>query len=297
MSQAHFTIAYDGSALRSGSMEVRDLGPALLAIGSLFDAANAVLNHDSAKIKVNVSATETGSFEISFQIVQTMAEHVIAMLAGEPVTAAINLKELVAGSCGVIWLIKKLRGKAPEKLERLPSNHVRLTFGDQHLDVPMAVLELYQDRAVRAAVERVVAEPLKRDGIDKFEIRENKQPVVSVEKHDVGVFALPAVPNEIILQDTRRAAFSIISLAFKEDNKWRLSDGNSQISALIEDQEFLDRVDANQISFSKGDILLCDVQITQRRSAGGLSTEYVVLRVIEHKGAMRQIPFHLEPKE
>jgi len=30
-----------------------------------------------------------------------------------------------------------------------------------------------------------------------------------------------------------RAAFSIISLAFKDDNKWSVYDGNTPISALI----------------------------------------------------------------
>ena len=93
-----------------------------------------------------------------------------------------------------------------------------------------------------------------------------------------------------MVETTRRAAFSIISLAFKEDNKWRLYDGNTQISALIEDEAFLARVNANLIAFAKGDILICDVRITQQQTGEGLSTEYVVEKVIEHRPALRQLP-------
>jgi len=48
MSRASFSIAYDGPPLREGVMGVRDLAPALLAVGQLFDAANTVLNRDEA---------------------------------------------------------------------------------------------------------------------------------------------------------------------------------------------------------------------------------------------------------
>ena len=57
MSQTSFSIAYDGPAVESGSMDVRDLAPALLALGQLFDAANSVLNDERTTISVNVQAT------------------------------------------------------------------------------------------------------------------------------------------------------------------------------------------------------------------------------------------------
>ena len=44
MSSFLFYIAYDGPALESNEMPVRELAPALLALSDAFDEANAVVN-------------------------------------------------------------------------------------------------------------------------------------------------------------------------------------------------------------------------------------------------------------
>ena len=272
-------------------MDVRDLAPALLAVGQLCDAANTVLNRDQATVKVSVKATGQGSFEISFDVVQNIASQITSFFAGEHIVGALNLRDIVFGGAGgLIWLIAKFRGRKPDRIERLSDSHVKITIGSESFDVPLALVRLYQDLAVRTAAQKVVADPLRREGIDTFEVRENKQRVLVVEKTEAVYFEKPELPPETLVETTRRAAFSIISLAFKDDNKWRLYDGNAQISALIEDEAFLARVDANLIAFAKGDILICDVRITQQQTGEGLSTEYVVEKVIEHRPALRQLP-------
>jgi len=278
-------------------MDVRDLAPALLAVGQLFDAANQALNRDAAQVRINVTATAPGSFEIVFEVVQTLSAQVTAFFSGETATAAVNLKELIlASGVGLIWLIKKLRGKQPDRIERVSDDHVRITIGSESFHVPLKLMRLYQDLAVRVAAQKVVAEPLKRQGIDTFVARDNGAAMITVSKSETADFEKPEVPDETLVEATRRAAFSIVSLAFKEDNKWRLYDGNTQISALIEDSDFQQRVDSNLIAFAKGDILICDVKITQKRTAAGLSTDYVVEKVLEHKPALRQLPLLFDTK-
>ena len=292
MSRASFTIAYDGPALREGAMDVRDLAPALLAIGQLFDAANSALNHDAAQVAVTVKATGHGSFEIAFEVIQHLAAQITALFSSDHVVAAVNLKEFIVGGGGLFLLIKRLRGKRPDRIDRISENTVRITMGTESFDVPLELLRLYQDIAVRTAVQKVISDPLKREGIDSFQVRENHVPTLIIGKEESADFKKPDLPDEILIDAKRRAAFSIISLAFKEENKWRLYDGNTQISARIEDTDFLSKVDANQIAFAKGDILICDVRITQKRTVDGLTTEYVVEKVIEHRPALRQLPFN-----
>jgi hypothetical protein len=76
--------------------------------------------------------------------------------------------------------------------------------------------------------------------------------------------------------------------------RWRLFDGQSGISVLIADEDFIRRVDASEISFSKGDILICEVLIRQVQGPTGLKTTYVVERVLEHKQAARQLAIRFD---
>ena len=296
MSRATLTITYDGEALRDGVMDVRDLAPALLAVGQLFDAANTALNGTEAEIKVQMRATGAACFSIDLQVVQSIVHKVTHIFAGEEATSAANLMTLIFGGGGVFGLIRWLSGKNPKSVEKLDAGMARVTAENgTALNVPLAEIRLYSDIAMRVAIERVVAEPLAKPGIDRFEVRNETGDVASVGKDEAIHFARPDMPDETITEDVRRAAYSIISLAFKEDNKWRLSDGASQISARIADQAFLDRVEGNQIAFAKGDILICEVRVTATQTPSGLKTDYVVERVVEHRPAMRQLRLFDDP--
>jgi hypothetical protein len=294
MSTETFMIAYDGPALRDGAMDVRDLAPALMALGQLLDAANTTINGKDAQIKLQVRATEQGSFQILLELTQSWATQVLSFFASPEASGATNLLNWVlgigTGGTSLVLLIKKLRGKNPDKIDKLSDNMVRITIGTETFDIPIELLRLYQDMSVRVSVQKLIEVPLEREGIEIFEVRKDGQVMVSVSKVEAVYFAKPSIPDEPLTDNVRRAAFSIVSLAFKEDNKWRLHDGNTQISVTITDVDFLGRVDNNLISFSKGDILICDVRTIQSRTVDGLKTEYVIEQVVEHRPAIRQIP-------
>lgn len=292
MSRATFTIVYDGPALTRHTMDVRDLAPALLAVGELFDATNDALNGSATKVAVEVKAHEPGCFAVVLEILQSVVNQGIALLSGDGITAAINLQSLIFGGGGIIGLvtlIKRLKGKHPDKIERLSPDMIRLTYGTETFDVPLKLLRLYQDIAIRTSVERLVERPLQQSGITNFKVLDGTSEIVSVTKEESHYFKSPEFVEKTLIKDRRKAAFSIISLAFKDDNKWRLNDGSNQISALIEDQDFLSRVDRNIERFSKGDVLVCEVRFEQKQTAKGLVTEHIVEKVIEHVPAPRQL--------
>ena len=56
-SQAHVDLVYHGPDVDAGSMEVRDLAPAMLALASLIEATATEANGDRAQIKINLTST------------------------------------------------------------------------------------------------------------------------------------------------------------------------------------------------------------------------------------------------
>lgn len=292
-SQARLDIVYDGPALVDGSMNVRDLAPAMLAIGGFFDAANRLTNGERAKVNVNVRATSASSFHILFEVAQSLeATDVLKADISDFLTTAKDLKDLLIGGSvggGIIWLIKRLRGRKPQ-VEKINEYLYKLTVDDEKYEVSMQLLRAYQDVETRRNIQYMVR-PVKEPGIDRFMLRESDQTVQEVTKDDVDAFDVPE-HEELILDEVSRHAFSIVSLVFKENNKWRLTDGANTYSVLMKDEAFQQMVDTNSVAFAKGDVLVCDLRTIQWQvEAGvGVKTEYEVTKVVQHRTA-RQLSF------
>ena len=299
--QADLDMVYEGSSLSDRSMNVRDLAPALLAVGNFFDEANRIANGEQATISVNVRATSPGSFHIVFEVIQNIGSTGILQAGiGDFISAAADLKDLLVGGGsvsvigGLIWLIKKLNGRSP-RVQKMNDDLYRLIVSDSETyEIPLRLLRLYQDIAIRRNIESMVR-PLDEIGIDKLSFREGGRTIQEVAKADVPAFAIPE-SKEKIIDEINQRALSIVGLVFKEDNKWRLSDGQNEFSALIRDEEFLEQIDRSAVSFSKRDILVCRLRTIQWRSNTGLSTEYEVVKVVDHHQA-RQLPLGLEAPE
>jgi hypothetical protein len=291
MSRADFTIAYDGEALKDHRIDVRDLAPALLAVGQLFEAANRELNREQTETKVLVKATAAGSFQVVIEVVQTYARQVVGLLTGDHVEAAVRLKELLFGEGGLITLLLLIRGRKPKEIAK-SSAGITLEINGQTVVISQQVIQLAESVPVRTEVLNLLA-PLRREGIDTFAAKESPgaTPMTTIKKSDLRAFDVPVSEeaSEALPERSWTQAYSIVSLTFKEDNKWKLSDGQSQIAATISDQDFLAKVDARAISFTKGDILICDVSSRQTHTQDGVRTEYEVTKVVEHRPAPRQV--------
>jgi hypothetical protein len=298
MDMSTFRITYDGPALESSEMDVRELAPALLAIGDLLDAATIALYGDQIKPQINVKGSfKTGSFGIDFNLATSLLSKVRDIFAGDNTTAVVNSLAIlgalgfankVAIKPGLFAVLKWLRGRKIERVETSTDSATLFVDGDQ-LTIELNVLALLRDVSVRNITSKVL-EPLSREGIDTFAAGTDNEIVETVSAAEASWFIAPATSDELLLDDVRKMAFSIVSLAFKEGNKWRLCDGAATINASITDAEFLSKVEHNQIAFAKGDILICDVRVLQWQIQSGAKNDYEVIRVKEHRTSARQIP-------
>ena len=302
MGHVRFNLVYDGPALQQHQMDVRDLAPALLAMGELVDRANEMFNGTQAKVGVNVHASfQTGSFGIDLDLVQSLWQRVLDLSGSQTVTTIKDLVELLGlvgtSAAGVIKVVRWLRGRGVQKIDLIAGGNARLWVDNDYIDVEDRVLKLLQDYKIRKGLEKLIAVPLERDGIDTFATvdRNAKQVMVEIDRTEARYFTAPPPIEEALEETEYEATLQVLNLAFKDDNKWRFTEGGTAFYATILDEEFLRRVALNQEQFAKDDLLRARLRRTQRLSATeGLKADYVVLEVLEHRSASPKVQLRID---
>lgn len=302
MSKSHFTLKFNGPGIENGEIDVHDLAPALVAIGNLFQAANATINGGKAKASVKVRATSEGSFEVDLTLIQTLIDTTktffdFAVTNKDGIAAANELAELVfkfstalsVPAGGLFFLLKWLRGRKPDKVEE-KGGDVTLYIGDNYFVTNKNTIRLAEDIAVREQAKNLVS-VLERDGIESISARQTNKPELRIERNDIPSFEIiePEEVVEEIQDEERQMTLQIISLTFKEENKWRFTDGAEPFNAAIQDIDFLNKISINEISFAKNDYLICKVREHQVRTSKGLKKERIITKVLDHKQAPRQL--------
>lgn len=290
-------LTYTGRALEDGSMNIRDLVPVLLSVNDMFKTAAHFVYDKDMRTSVKVNAFQKGSFSIDLTLVQDLFQQITSFFDSQEANGLLNLKEYLLGAVGgagsLFALIKKLKGRKITKATT-ENDQTRIECDGDVIIVPTVVYHLSQNVTIRNHVETIL-KPLQQDGIDGFEIRDTDQTILHVDKEEEPFFR--ANTNDLI--DPPMAVhefekyFTLVTVTFKEGNKWKLHDGTGQISAIILDEEFLRRVEESEIAFAKGDQLRCLVRLKEYRITAGIRNEYEILRVVDHKTALKQPPLPL----
>lgn len=295
-SEALFNIAYDGQALHSSEMEVRQLAPALHAVGEVLDAANKVLNGDQTKLSVRVRGSfKSGCFGIDFALTQSLWKDAVALFSNPQIVAATTMITLLGlsgkdGVNGLIGIIKWIANRKISKVVDVDDSKIKIIIDDDFKITEANVLKLLEDYAVRKALSGVIYEPLEAEGIDKFAAGSEKDGLIVVEKNEAIYFSSPAVQDRILHESVYETMLQLVSLSFHEDNKWRLSEGNNSFLCDITDPDFNSKVQKNEIAFAKDDILKVNLRKRQwLTEKGTMRTDYIVEKVLEHKSAVIQL--------
>ena len=294
METRRFIVAYDGEALKNHEMDIQELAVALTGIADTIKAAGSLLNCNDTKISVKVSSFNSGSFEILLSASQHISS-ILGFLGTNPQILGLGTIIGLLGFAGlsmpgVIQFIKQIKdGRVESITEDETGDNITVNYVSnntkQSIIINKSVYLLCNDSNVMNNLNKII-KPLEKVGIDSFEIRnENKEVIESINKEDVKYFEFKPQDHELTVSEVEMW-LNLVSISFKEGNKWKLSSGaDSDFYATIADEEFLTQVNNNSIKFSKSDSFKALVRIEQKLTADGIKTFHTVLKVLEYKSA------------
>lgn len=298
--EVSFSIKYDGEALAQHSMDVKDLAPSLISFSDFLEESYQNLHGRDKKLRVKFKANKEGSLGVDLQVVADLIESFTTFFNSQQVSALLAFLEIVGivtgGTAGLIQAIKKLRGRNIKRvIQREDGPDVEIETEDgEKIIVKREVPKLLKSVSIRENLFQFT-KPLSQNGYEEIKFENNdEQKSEKIVKEEQHYFEVPDIAEEELLDDTRRAVFSISSLSFKEDNKWRLSDGSNIYPVKILHEEFIDRVSNNLETFSKDDVLIVMLRTRQLKTKNGLKTEYEITEVLDHQSSRPQLDFPFE---
>jgi hypothetical protein len=168
-------------------MDVEALGPALLAVGRLIREANAVLNEKRATVKVLVTSDfEYKCFNVSFEAVQSILQHLKTLLQDDSVLTATELLQTIGivGSAGgavarLFSFLKWKKGRKIETVKRVSDVtatgsvvlQIQIKGDGNSILVPESVLKLAENQSVLRAVKQTL-EPIELREAERIEFRQ-----------------------------------------------------------------------------------------------------------------------------
>lgn len=289
----YFQVIYDGSALESHEMDVRDLAPALLAISDVLDESNKIVYGDRTKVQVNVKGSfKTGSFVIELSVAQLPIDQLVSLFDSDSANAAANLLQIlgfIIPGGGLIGFLLWLKNRKIKNIENVDDTKTIIEVeNEEKYEANPRIIALFSNIRVRTSIQKVIAEPLSKEGIDTFTIKQNNEET-TIKSEDKDYFKLSEIPDELLKDQVREVYLKVLSISFVEGNKWRFSDGGVEFFATITDEEFIKKVQENKDGFFKDDLFQVRLREKQWIADTGIKSDYEIEEVLDHRSGAKQI--------
>jgi hypothetical protein len=270
------SLSYHGEAVDSGRLDVYEAAANMMAFSDFVTAAGKSMYGPTVHLKAEVSGFRAGSFvtDVTFQLA----------LPAASLLGLVDIQEMLKTLKDALEIWRHLKGAPPAKVEQKSGDgdHIEVTNNSGDVIIvnrPSVTLVLNDDTGARA-VEQFIARPLSKAGIDALMINVGAKPIVSIRSSEAAFFTSVAATVPIYSNELDYA-LTIETIAFKDGNKWRFSDGGSVFYAEIIDEAFLAKIDQGE-PFAKGDALRVRMRIEQSRQGSDLTTVRTIVTVHEH---------------
>lgn len=273
-------LRYQGPAVDDGTMNVYDAAANMVAFSNFVVAAAHKLYGEDVQVTADITAFKHASFgtDLMFQVMQATAA-TLPMLPNL-ISVATTVKESIE-------LYRFLKGEEPAKVQHIDDHSINVTNNSGNIIVVNTPsLHLTLDKKAGEAAAQFIGAALSKPGVNQIEISSDGAQLVQATTDDA-LFYHPIGDEETLTESTSRMGLVIESLSFKDGHKWKMWNGSETLGYAMEDEDFIGRVN-NGEAFRKGDILTCDVRVTQTKSGAALKLQRVIVKVHDHKTALDQ---------
>lgn len=293
LGEVRFSVTFDGPAIRSGTMPVRRLAPALIHIEKLIgDAAGHVMPLAERPV-LSIESAREGSLIVSLVLSASDAWTTSRdALVTDTTQALLNLWSslMAAGTLtgGLLWMIRKLRGGKPQRVEvRGDIVLVVMPDGSEH-EVSRQVYDLYIRPEIRRRASDVL-QPIRSTDVDLMRFTRGDEVGVQLSTDDIPAFDLAADGEEIEMSAVQEMLLQLHVVDLDAERKWRVSNGAQEFAVTIEDEAFSGDVTTGALAFRQGDAIRCMVRVEQRLSGTRLMTSYAVVEVLAYLPGGQQL--------
>ena len=252
-----FTVKYDGEALRTHEMDVKQLAPALLAVSKAFDRTQEHAAPGS-RVALKAKATREGSFNID--LILYVVNEIEDIFTGNHMNAVVNAATIGGIFIGAVKYAKHIisHGGNPKETKDAgtDANGIKLseaTFPDGTKLITSEIsMELLRDEEFLKSLKASTA-PALADGLDSVTFdSDGDAETVDAETAD-GIAGYSPV-EAVVETSAVEMVVQALDLSFRDDGKWRVTDGIKTQFVRLEDEAFIKRINDGEESFRKGDI-------------------------------------------
>lgn len=287
MEQETLTIKFDG---QNHQVDVQTFVYSVLNFSTVIKEANK--KNGGNPININIKAPEKGSLLVDLV---TNAVNNPSLLNA---TTILSSTIVIVG--GVYQLHKFISGKKTKGV-KTENNSTTITLDDNStLTIAENIYNIYMTTpAIPDSISKNFSALSEDPAVTNFEVSRNgKEKIIEVSKED---YSRLSIKQQIETENSRTiveaANLYIYKVVFeKTDRKWEFYYNGDKISANIFDENFFGLIDKGE-SFSKGDQLKVDLQVTQifDESIGTyVNQSHAVLKVYEHikRSEPMELPFN-----
>ncbi len=272
-----------------GKEQSIDLQTLVSALDYFFGASEAVCSEvcEDRRVQIRVNATSRGSFQIDISVFTQFVD-AVKHLMGAGIDHLDKASEVVQFLIACFMLKNFLKGQKPDEVEDV-GDQKKIVLKGKTIYVNQKIYNIYsKNKKFNISTEKLF-ESLQEDAaVDDFSLvpEGNIEPLCIPREDFTGMAAgnqlLESEEAVEILEDVE---LKIVKLVWQPNRKWEFFYNGEKISAYIDDVAFYKRIEDGE-SFSKDDVIVCDLKVTMlfdEQLDGYLPKEFRVVKVKQHK--------------